>query len=235
MTEKNSVIFNDPDFEIFLDPDGDNHDYYEFEINALGTIWELWLERPYRDRGPIHRGHNLDGVKSVVAIDGTLNDPGDIDRGWGVEIAIPWEALAKFGGARSGPPRDGDRWRINFSRVHWGIDIVDGAYRKVPREVCPEANWVWTPQDAIDNTTAMTYITLGRNGAFTLPAMNFAGSPAGIDVRKVVDTGIQPIINTGIAHREAGIGQIGAGLTRAPLACFTQAVSALASAMRGSQ
>ena len=92
-----------------------------------------------------------------------------------------------------------------------------------------------TPQDAIDNTTAMTYITLGRNGAFTLPPMNFAGSPAGIDVRKVVDTGIQPIINTGIAHREAGVGQIGAGITRAPLACFTQAVSALASAMRGSQ
>jgi hypothetical protein len=92
-----------------------------------------------------------------------------------------------------------------------------------------------TPQDAIDNTTAMTHITLGRNGAFTLPAMNFAGSPAGIDVRKVVDTGIQPIINTGIAHREAGVGQIGAGITRAPLACFTQAVSALASAMRGSQ
>ena len=87
-----------------------------------------------------------------------------------------------------------------------------------------------TPQDAIDNTMAMTYITLGRNGAFTLPAMNFAGSPAGIDVRKVVDTGIQPIINTGIAHREAGVGQIGAGITRAPLACFTQAVSALASA-----
>ena len=92
-----------------------------------------------------------------------------------------------------------------------------------------------TPQDAIDNTTAMTHITLGRNGAFTLPAINFAGSPAGIDVRKVVDTGIQPIINTGIAHREAGVGQIGAGITRAPLACFTQAVSALASAMRGSQ
>ena len=85
-----------------------------------------------------------------------------------------------------------------------------------------------TPQDAIDNTMAMTYITLGRNNAFTLPALNFAGSPAGIDIRKVVDTGIQPIINTGIAHREAGIGQIGAGITRAPLDCFTQAVSALA-------
>ncbi len=85
-----------------------------------------------------------------------------------------------------------------------------------------------TPQDAIDNTMAMTHITLGRNNAFTLPSLNFAGSPAGIDIRKVVDTGIQPIINTGIAHREAGIGQIGAGITRAPLACFTQAVSALA-------
>lgn len=85
-----------------------------------------------------------------------------------------------------------------------------------------------TPQDAIDNTGAMAHITVGRNNAFTLPALNFAGSPAGIDIRKVVDTGIQPIINTGIAHREAGIGQIGAGITRAPLACFTQAVSALA-------
>ncbi len=92
-----------------------------------------------------------------------------------------------------------------------------------------------SPQDAIDNTTAMTYITLGRNGAFTLPAMNFAGSPAGIDIRKVVDTGIQPIVNTGIAHREAGVGQIGAGITHAPLACFTQAVSALARALCGSQ
>lgn len=85
-----------------------------------------------------------------------------------------------------------------------------------------------TPQDAIDNTIAMTHITVGRNNAFTLPALNFAGSPAGIDIRKVVDTGIQPIINTGIAHREAGVGQIGAGITHAPLACFTQAVSALA-------
>ena len=92
-----------------------------------------------------------------------------------------------------------------------------------------------TPQDAIDNTMAMTHITVGRNNAFTLPPLNFAGSPAGIDIRKVVDTGIQPIINTGIAHREAGIGQIGAGITRAPLACFTQAVSALAHSIGSSQ
>jgi hypothetical protein len=85
-----------------------------------------------------------------------------------------------------------------------------------------------TPDDAIANTTRMGHITIGRNGGLTLPAMGFAGTAAGIDIRKVVDTGILPIINTGIAHREAGIGQIGAGITHAPLACFADAVKALA-------
>jgi len=85
-----------------------------------------------------------------------------------------------------------------------------------------------TPEDAIANTAQMGHITLGRNGGLTLPAMGFSGTPSGIDVRRVVDTGICPIINTGIAHKEAGIGQIGAGITRAPLACFGKAVLALA-------
>ncbi len=88
-----------------------------------------------------------------------------------------------------------------------------------------------TPYDAIANTMAMGHITLGRNGALTLPPMNFAGTPAGIDARKVVDTGILPIINTGIAHREPGIGQIGAGITRAPLGCFVAALTALAATL----
>lgn len=86
-------------------------------------------------------------------------------------------------------------------------------------------------QDALAHTIAMTHITLRRNGAFTLPALDFAGTPAGIDARRVVDTGILPVINTGIAHKEPGVGQIGAGVTRAPLACFVQAVSALAAAL----
>jgi len=84
-------------------------------------------------------------------------------------------------------------------------------------------------QDALANTLAMTHITLRRNGAFTLPALDFAGTPACIDARRVVDTGILPVINTGIAHKEPGVGQIGAGVTRAPLACFTQAVLELSS------
>ncbi len=85
-----------------------------------------------------------------------------------------------------------------------------------------------TADDAIANTTQMGHITLGRNSAFTLPAMSFAGTPAGVDARRVVDTGICPVINTGIAHKEAGVGQIGAGITRAPLDRFAKAVSALA-------
>jgi hypothetical protein len=85
-----------------------------------------------------------------------------------------------------------------------------------------------TPELAVANTLEMAHVTIGRNLAFTLPQLGFAGTPAGIDVRKVVDTGLAPIINTGIAHREPGVGQVGAGLTRAPAACFSRALVALA-------
>jgi len=85
-----------------------------------------------------------------------------------------------------------------------------------------------SPEDAVANTLAMAHITLRKNGAFTLPMLDFAGTPACIDARRVVDTGILPVINTGIAHRAPGVGQIGAGVTHAPLACFTQAIAALA-------
>jgi hypothetical protein len=84
-----------------------------------------------------------------------------------------------------------------------------------------------TSQDAVQNTLNMRKITLGANSNFTLPMLNFTGTPAGIDIRQVVDTGVLPVINTGIAHKEAGVGQIGAGVTYAPLACFTQALQAL--------
>ncbi|POH64925.1 hypothetical protein C3B59_09400 [Cryobacterium zongtaii] len=85
-----------------------------------------------------------------------------------------------------------------------------------------------TPADATENSRRMRSITLGINPVFTLPALNFGGTAAGIDARAVIDTGILPIINSGIAHKEAGVGQIGAGITTAPLECFTQAVAALA-------
>ena len=84
-----------------------------------------------------------------------------------------------------------------------------------------------TPADAVANSLRMRHIAQGESNIFQLPALDFRGTASGIDARKVVDTGIEPVINTGIAHREPGIGQIGAGITRAPLACFVQAVVAL--------
>jgi len=82
--------------------------------------------------------------------------------------------------------------------------------------------------DALAYTRAMCEITLGRHPKWAIPALEFAGAPAGIDVRRVAETGIAPAINTGIAHRKAGVGQVGAGVARAPLACFEKAVLAFA-------
>ena len=99
-------------------PDGDNHNYYELEINPLGTIFDLFLPKPYRDGGPADHGWDVRGLLSAVRVEGTLNDPSDTDKGWSVELAFPWAAFDRHGGAgRGGPPRDGDVWRVNFSRV----------------------------------------------------------------------------------------------------------------------
>jgi hypothetical protein len=147
LTKHDSVIFHDNDFEIFIDPDGDNHEYYELEINALNTEWDLFLRRPYRDGGPALNEWEIPGLKTGVHVEGTLNNPGDRDTSWSVEFAIPWKALAEFA-HRPAPPRDGDQWRINFSRVEWRHEVVDGRYRKVPQT--REDNWVWSPQGAID-------------------------------------------------------------------------------------
>ena len=149
LTERDSVIYYDHDFEVFLDPDGDTRDYMELEINALGTEWDLRLVRPYRDGGPAIDEWDFVGLKSAVHLDGTLNDPSDIDRGWSMEIAIPWDSVREYA-ARPTPPLHGDAWRINFSRVEWRLTVVDGKYEKVVDEATgeplPEDNWVWSPQ-----------------------------------------------------------------------------------------
>jgi hypothetical protein len=85
--------------------------------------------------------------------------------------------------------------------------------------------------DALQFTRAMGQITAGRNLKWTIPMLDGQGVPAGIDVRKVAATAIQPAINTGIAHRKPGVGQVGAGVARAPLACFDQALTALSESL----
>jgi hypothetical protein len=147
LTQHDAVIFQDNDFEVFIDPDGDNHEYYEFEINALNTGWDLLLTRPYRDGGRAINGWEIAGLKTAVHVRGTLNDPRDTDHGWSVELAFPWKALAEAAG-RPAPPCDGDQWRVNFSRVEWKHEVSGGKYRKVAGQ--KEDNWVWSPQGVID-------------------------------------------------------------------------------------
>lgn len=161
--EKNAVIFEDNDFEVFIDPDGDGLNYYEFEINALGTIWELSLPKPYGAGGVPVLGCNLPGLRSGVQVRGSLNDPGDIDEGWSVTIAFPWSGLAQYNPGRPTPPQPGDLWRMNFSRVQWRHDVVDGSYVRIPphgtpvaeslnpeEQDHPENNWVWSPQGVVN-------------------------------------------------------------------------------------
>jgi hypothetical protein len=152
LTTRDAVIFHDNDFEWFIDPDGDTNRYFELEINARGTVWDLFLDKPYRMGGRADNGWNIIGLQSAVHLDGTLNDPRDTDRGWSAEMAVPWQAFADSGRTPI-PPTPGTRWRINFSRVQWELDVQGSGYvkRRGPDgKVLPEANWVWSPQGVIN-------------------------------------------------------------------------------------
>jgi WD40 repeat protein/serine/threonine protein kinase len=149
-TKHDSYIFHeDNDFEVFLNPDGNNHNYAELEMNALNTTWDLRLRRPYRDGVKPEDEWDIPGLKTAVHVNGTINNPRDTDQAWTVEIAIPWEIVHALNEKRpAAVPRDGDQWRINFSRVEWRWDIANGKY--VRRKDRHEDNWVWSPQGVVN-------------------------------------------------------------------------------------
>lgn len=133
LTQKDTIIYYDNDFEVFLDPDGDGKDYFEFEINALGTLMDLFIDRPYCEEGKFLLSWDCSGIKTAVHVNGTLNDD-KADNGWSVEMAIPFQSLdVSF--TKAARLQD---WRVNFSRVEWLKK--DG----------PEENWVWSPTGVID-------------------------------------------------------------------------------------
>jgi hypothetical protein len=143
MTRHDSPLYQENAFEFFIDPDGDNHEYYEFEINARNTTWDLFLPRPYRDGGQGLSDWEILGLKSAVHLDGTLNDPTDVDRGWTIEIAVPWSALGEQA-HRPAPPRAGDQWRMNFTRVESPLRVENGRYRKIDGQ--PSRVFAWARQ-----------------------------------------------------------------------------------------
>ena len=145
LTKRDSVIYKDDDFEVFLDPSGRGVNYFELEINALGTVFDLTLTKAYSKGGKANHGFDFEGMRTAVSRQGTLNDPSDVDRGWTVEIAIPWTAFRGF--AR---PARNDTWRLNFSRVEWPKKVVDGHYENDVDTSKPlwlqPLNWTWSPQ-----------------------------------------------------------------------------------------
>ncbi len=162
LLDRDAIIYRDDDFEVFLDPDGDGLAYYEIEINAMGTVFDLFLNKPYNQGGRAEIGCDAPGLRSAVATMGTLNDPSDEDLGWSVEMAIPWVDLVPPStedpslpvGKSSGLPKPGESWRINFSRVDWPLEVIEGSYQRAAVSTRenrhPEENWAWSPQGAIN-------------------------------------------------------------------------------------
>ena len=166
LTERDSLIYNDNDVEVFI---AGRDCYYEFEINALGTIYEVlfvWDDAidtfPQLGSQPgarqwsgvdfsnHPRGGRLGfwdwdfpGLRSAVAVDGTLNDNRDRDRGWTAELAFPWNGMSLLAGdSRSLPPNDGDTWRISFSRFN--------QYREAP-PAQDSSGWTMSPHGVWDS------------------------------------------------------------------------------------
>ncbi|MCI5647829.1 MAG: carbohydrate-binding family 9-like protein [Fusicatenibacter sp.] len=152
VNRRDDVIFQDNDFEIFIDPDSDTWQYYEFEMNVLNTVWDLFLPVPYRDGGSGLHGYDIHGLETAVSVDGAINSPESENKKWSVEVKIPFAALTECLKERR-TPKDGEYYRMNFSRVQWKVDISDRAYQKRTDEtgkVLPEDNWVWAPTGVIN-------------------------------------------------------------------------------------
>jgi hypothetical protein len=147
LTNRDDIVYRDNDFEVFIDPDGDSKMYVEVEINAFGTILDLFMVKPYNSGGRAMLDWDFKGMKTGVAIQGSLNDPGDVDQGWSVEMALPWRGFLPAYPPKV-PPSRGDNWRINFSRVQWQHRIVGKRYERIPNR--REDNWVWSPQSVVN-------------------------------------------------------------------------------------
>ena len=165
LTQRDSVIYYDNDFEVFIDPNSSTHTYMELEMNALNTQWDLMLTSPYRDGGRSVSCWDIKGLETAVHIEGTLNVPSEQNKWWSVEIKMPFESLLESYQLEKNPPTlprcyqckqrpaVGEFWRMNFSRVNWTVDVNGNGYQKRldgAGNVLPEDNWVWAPTGVID-------------------------------------------------------------------------------------
>lgn len=135
LTQRDTIIYYDNDFEVFIDPDGDGLSYFEIENNARGVIFDLMLDKAYRSGGKFMIQWDCPGLKLAVHRVGSLKKAKGTDKQWSVEMAIPHKAITMD---FKNPLKAGNTWRVNFSRVQW------------LKEKGPEENWVWSPTGKID-------------------------------------------------------------------------------------
>ena len=151
LTQHDEPVFQDNAFEMFINPEGTNFNYFEFQINANGTVWDLFMPKPYRNGGKNLTSWDLKGLKKAIQLNGTINNPTDTDKGWNIELAIPFKSVNLSGDRRPGP---GTTWRMNFSRVQWDVDTLNGSYirRKDINtgKPLPEHYNVWSPQGIVN-------------------------------------------------------------------------------------
>ena len=177
VTERDEVVFSDNDFEIFIDPDSDTHCYCEFEMNALGTMWDLLLTKPYRDGGMPIDSFDIKGLRCAVKIDGTLGKPGPHNLKWSAEIVMPLRSLLECTGQSRTAPVAGDFWRLNFSRVQWLVDKEGEQYRKridpTTQRAYPEDNWVWSPMGVVNmhypELWGFVFFCTGADDTYAIP------------------------------------------------------------------
>ena len=123
-THHDDIIYKDNDFEVFINPANNTHQYFEIEVNQFNKIFDLFMPKPYRNGGDALISWDAEGLQTGVKLDGTLNHPQDEDKGWTVEMAIPLKSLRV--GFSFHVPKEGTLWRINFSRVEWDSKISNG-------------------------------------------------------------------------------------------------------------
>lgn len=155
---RDELIYIDNDFEVFLAPQTSSHRYYEIEMNAANAVWDLFMDKPQRDGAHRIMSWDIHGLESAVKIDGKLNTPTADNKGWALELKIPWFSLRECETDECYPvhitPDLGEVWRMDFSRVEWDVYVEDDQYKKVlnPKtgQSLPEHNWLWAPTGVID-------------------------------------------------------------------------------------
>lgn len=141
MTQKGSHLYEENNFEIFLDVNNDARRYWEFEMNPLNTTWDLRLDRPLGEGGGPIPGEALAGLQTAVSVQGTLNNPSDTDQGWTAEVIIPIKSLTDGRAIAAG-----EHWRMELCRIEWSLFKKDGKYERVP---AGDMYWTWVPTGEI--------------------------------------------------------------------------------------